>query len=133
MSHDRIDIQAVEALLKTFEEAKSQVEADLAEASENVAVQRVAKNEAEAAEREAQSAYLALNSRREEKLEEYLLANAEQKARERLINSTAQVLTRKTREEDSLKTAKSDINKIGEEEAKARKEKAPALGHFSAH
>ncbi|MCX6936453.1 MAG: DUF2326 domain-containing protein [Verrucomicrobia bacterium] len=128
----RIDIEAVEALLKIFEEAKSQVESDLAEASENVAVQRLAKDQAEAAERDAQSAYLTLNSRREEKLEEYLLANAEQKTRERLINSTAQVLTQKTQEEDSLKIAKSEINKIGDEEAKARKEKAPALGHFSA-
>jgi hypothetical protein len=129
---DRKDTRALEVILRTIHEAKQQLEADLAEASEEVQVHRMAKEQAEATERNAQTEYLVLNSRRDEQLENYHIANAEQKARECLINSTTQVLNRKIIEEDSLKSAKSDINKVGDEEAKARKEKARDLGHFSA-
>jgi hypothetical protein len=128
----RKDTKALEVIIRTIHEAKKQLEAEFAEASRDAEVHRVAKESADSSERDAHAEFLTLNSRRAEKLEEYLNANAEQKARDRLVASTSQVLTRKLQEEDSLNTAKSDINKIGDEEAKARKEKAPELGHFSA-
>lgn len=128
----RKDTKALEVIIRTINEAKKQLETEFEEASREAELHRIAKEVAESAERDAHAEFLTLNSQRAEKLEEYLNANAEQKARDRLVASTSQVLTLKLQEEDSLNTAKSDINKIGDEEAKARKEKAPELGHFSA-
>jgi len=127
----RTDTKALEVLIKTIGEAKAQLETDFAEASEEVTVQGVAKAQAESAEQAAQLAYFTLSSERAEKLEKYLDANADQKARERVMRSTSAVLEKRTEEEEALKTALKDINKVGDEEAKARKEKARDLGHFS--
>lgn len=128
----RTDTKAIEVLIKTIGQAKTQLETDLAEASEDVTVQSVTKAQAESAERAAQLAYFTLSSERSEKLEKYLEANADQKARERVLRSTSIVSEKKTAEEEAHKTALKDINKVGDEEAKARKEKARDLGHFSA-
>lgn len=127
----RPDSKALEVLLATIADAKSLLESELAEASAEVPVQRLAKEKAEEANQNAQLAYFTLSTRRAEKLEAYLEANAEQKARDRLLKSTGKVLTEKLGDEDALEQVVKDINKSTDDEAKARKEKAPDLGHFS--
>jgi hypothetical protein len=127
----RPDSKALEILLGTIAEAKSLLESELAEASAEVPGQRSAKEKAEEAEQIAQLAYFTISTRRAEALEAYLEANAEHKARERLLNSTRKVLAEKIGDEDALERVVKDINKSTGDEAKARKEKAPDLGHFS--
>lgn len=122
---------ALEVVIRTLDEAKTQLEADLAEATEDFGVQRLVKEQAEAAEQAAHLAYFTLSSQRTEKLEKYLEANAEQKARERLLNSTWAVLDRKLKDETALDDATGKIAKIIDDEAKARKSKSAELRHFS--
>lgn len=129
---NRPDNQTLQVILDSLNEAKTQLETEYAEASEEVNVHRMAKTSAEEKEREAQADYLASNTRRTELLEQYLEANAEQKARQKYLTSTGKVLEARTREEASIKQAAKDIRKATTEEAEARREKARDLGHFSA-
>lgn len=123
---------ALGALLKTIEEAKSKLAEDLGAANEEANVSRLALTDAQNAEQEAQKAYLSIHSTRATLQASYIEAKVENKARKRVLESTRHVLTKKIADEDLLKDTDKDIDKSSDQEAKERKGSDRDRAHFSA-
>lgn len=132
LSATRPTTDSIAVILRTIDEARAKLVADLAAVKEEITALESAHAEAGAEEREAQTAYLTISTRRSQGLESYLQAKAENTTRKRVLESTRIVLEKKTAEEDSLTDTLKNIGKSETKEAKQRKESERDRGHFSA-
>lgn len=123
---------AIKAILQAIGAARTKLVIEHTAAEGEVAIAQSTLSEAQEVEREAQTNYLTISTKRANGLEAYLEAKVESAARKRILDSASRVLQKEVFDEDSLKSTIVNIGNSIDREARERSVSDADRVHFSA-